>query len=256
MPKRSRRTSKSSETQYTQSIQQTSYPTTFVSSNPTNKVSTKKSVRIIPRNLAQEEYLELLNDVEKRIIFAVGPAGTGKSLLAMMAGIRALADKKIKKIVLTRPAVGVDDEQHGFLPGDLNQKMEPWVRPLLDVLQEYYTTKEIEYMMEERIIEICPLAFVRGRTFKNAIIILDEAQNCSISQVKSLLTRIGEDSRIFVTGDLNQSDTKIVGSSGFKDILTRLEAKGSKHIVTIQFAHSDIVRDPVVREVLALYGEE
>ena len=151
-----------------------------------------KPVQIIPRNLKQEEYLELLNDASKLIVFSTGPAGTGKTLFAMLAGIRALREKQISKLILTRPAVGVEGESHGFLPGDLNAKMEPWTRPLFDVIMEYFDTRTIAKMLEDRTIEISPLAFMRGRTFKNAWIIADAMQNATPGQMKMLLTRIGD----------------------------------------------------------------
>ena len=175
-----------------------------------------KPVQIIPRNLKQEEYLELLNDASKLIVFSTGPAGTGKTLFAMLAGIRALREKKISKLILTRPAVGVEGESHGFLPGDLNAKMEPWTRPLFDVIMEYFDTRTIAKMLEDRTIEISPLAFMRGRTFKNAWIIADEMQNATPGQMKMLLTRIGDGSKIVVTGDIAQTDTR-EGENGLLD---------------------------------------
>ena len=129
----------------------------------------KRQVHLLPKTLNQETYINLLTDPDKIIVFATGPAGTGKTMLAMLAGIKALKEGVINKIVLTRPAVGVDDEKHGFLPGDLNAKMEPWTRPLFDVLAEYYDQKEIARMLDEQMIEISPLAFMRGRTFKNSV---------------------------------------------------------------------------------------
>ena len=126
-------------------------------------------------------------------MFAVGPAGTGKTLISTLAGIRALMQNKIDKFVVTRPAVSVD-EQHGFLPGTLQEKMAPWTRPIFDVFEEYYTPDQIEFMINDNKVEIAPLAYMRGRTFKNSYIIADEMQNATDNQMKMLLTRLGENS--------------------------------------------------------------
>ena len=146
-------------------------------------------VEIIPKNLRQEDYLVELEDNNKHIVFAIGPAGTGKTLLACLLAIREFKAGNVDKIVITRPAVSVD-EQHGFLPGTLIEKMAPWTRPIFDVFEEYWNPKNIENMIEENAIEVAPLAYMRGRTFKNAIIIADEMQNATPSQMKMLLTRI------------------------------------------------------------------
>lgn len=215
-----------------------------------------KPVQIIPRNLKQEEYLELLNDSSKLIVFSTGPAGTGKTLFAMLAGIRALREKQISKLVLTRPAVGVEGESHGFLPGDLNAKMEPWTRPLFDVIMEYWDTRTIAKMLEDRTIEISPLAFMRGRTFKNAWIIADEMQNATPSQMKMLLTRIGDRSKIVVTGDIAQTD-KREGENGLLDFKRLFkEYEGSKYVAGCEFGYKDIERHPAVAEILKIYREE
>lgn len=215
----------------------------------------KNRVEIIPRNLNQEHYLSLLLDSKKSIVVATGPAGTGKTLLAMMAAIKALKERQITKIVLTRPAVGVEDEKHGFLPGTLQQKMEPWTKPLFDVLHEYYTPRDTQSMLENDVIEICPLAFMRGRTFKNCYIIADEMQNATPNQMKMLLTRIGENSRILVTGDVRQTDRK-EGDNGLLDFRKLLaEYENSKYVSSILFNNKDIERHPAVEEILNIYGE-
>jgi phosphate starvation-inducible protein PhoH and related proteins len=215
----------------------------------------KRKVEIIPRNLNQERYLELLLNTDVSIIIATGPAGTGKTLLAMQAAIRALKNKEIDKIIVTRPAVGVENEKHGFLPGSLTQKMEPWTKPLFDVLHEYYTPRDTSSMLENEIIEICPLAFMRGRTFKKSLIIADEMQNATPNQMKMLLTRIGEGSRIVVTGDVKQTDRK-EGENGlldFNNLVNRF--RGSDHVGVIEFTGNDIERHPAVEEVLRIYGD-
>ena len=215
----------------------------------------KNRVEIIPRNLNQEHYLSLLLDSRKSIVVATGPAGTGKTLLAMMAAIKALKERQITKIILTRPAVGVEDEKHGFLPGTLQQKMEPWTKPLFDVLHEYYTTRDTQSMLEVGTIEICPLAFMRGRTFKNCYVIADEMQNATPNQMKMLLTRIGEESRILVTGDILQTDRK-EGENGLLDFNRLLAGfEGSKYVSSVQFGNKDIERHPAVEEILNIYGE-
>ena len=165
----------------------------------------RKRVELLPRNLAQEDYVDALNDETKAIVFAMGPAGCGKTLLATLYAIKALQTGETTKIVITRPAVSVD-EQHGFLPGTLMDKMAPWVIPIMDVFKEYYSPQQIIKMMEDEVIEIAPLAYMRGRTMKNCIVLADEMQNSTVSQTKMVLTRIGENCRMIVTGDLKQHD--------------------------------------------------
>ena len=221
-----------------------------------NFVQIKRPITLLPKNLKQEEYIDLLNNPKKLIIFAVGPAGTGKTMLAVMAAIKSLKEGKINKIIITRPAVGVDDEQHGFLPGDLNAKMEPWTRPIMDVIGEYYTTKEIASMLAEQTIEISPLAYMRGRNFKRSFIIFDEAQNATTNQMKMVLTRLSEGSKLIVTGDLNQMDRKFSSDNGLRDFIERLTRTGSQAIAEVSFSRKDVQRHPVVAEVLKLYGED
>lgn len=214
-------------------------------------IKKKQQVNIVPRNLAQENYLELLKNPKKFIVFAIGPAGTGKTMLGVQMAIKLFKDNQISKIVITRPAVSVDEE-HGFLPGTLNQKMEPWTRPIFDVFEEYYHPKEIAAMLEDGSIEISPLAYMRGRTFKNAFIVADEMQNATPSQMKMLLTRIGEGSRMVVTGDLAQADRpKENGLLEFENLYN----KASQHrlIDLVYFDSSHIERHPVVKEILAIY---
>lgn len=211
-----------------------------------------KRVEMLPRNTAQEAYVEAL--LEKRMVFAVGPAGTGKTLLAVLRAIKALREGEITKIILTRPAVSVD-EKHGFLPGDLNAKMEPWTRPIFDVFEEYYGLQETKRLLEEGTIEIAPLGFMRGRTFKNAYVIADEMQNATPDQTKMLLTRIGEGSSMIITGDLKQHDRGFE-KNGLKDFLERLVQYNVQSMAVCTFRREHIERDPLVADVLEIYGEE
>ena len=210
----------------------------------------QKQVVVLPRNV----YIDLLDNDTKNIVFAIGPAGTGKTMLAVQMAIRALKAGECDKIVVTRPAVSVD-EQHGFLPGTLVDKMAPWTRPIFDVFEEYWTPKQIAGMIEDGSIEIAPLAYMRGRTFKESWILADEMQNATPSQMKMLLTRIGEGSKIIVTGDLAQHD-RGYESNGLKDFVQNLEANRTNRIGKVQFATGDIERHPAVTEVLKIYGEE
>jgi len=224
--------------------------------NMDNYITRKKSVVLIPRNLNQETYIEQLLNPSNTIVFGVGPAGTGKTMLAVVSAIKELKAKTIERIVVTRPAVGVDDEKHGFLPGDLNAKMAPWTRPIFDVIQEYYSPQETAKMIEDGIIEISPLAFMRGRTFKNCYIIADEMQNATPNQMKMLLTRIGDDSRMVVTGDVQQTDRR-ESENGLIDFGKLYEKFGtSKFIRMVKFTHNDIERHPAVSEILTIYNDK
>jgi len=231
----------------------------YVSKNNSRKhdqQSKSKIINLIPRSRRQEAYIDALTNESKLIVLASGPAGTGKTMLGLLAGIKAYKSGLFNKIILTRPAVGVDDEKHGFLPGDLNQKMEPWTRPLFDVFHEYYSPTETAKMLEDQIIEISPLAFMRGRTFKNAWIVADEMQNATPNQMKMLLTRLGEGSKIVVTGDIRQTDKKEI-DNGLLDFSTLVERyEHSKFVEGIQFQHTDIERHPAVVEVLSIYGDK
>ena len=208
----------------------------------------KKKVEIIPRNISQENYVFSINDFT--VTFGVGPAGTGKTLLATLLAVQALKQNEIDKIIITRPAVSVD-EQHGFLPGTLVEKMAPWTRPIFDVFEEYYTPRQIEAMIEDGVIEIAPLAYMRGRTFKNSFIIFDEAQNCTPSQMKMVLTRIGHDSKIVITGDLEQHD-RGYDNNGLKDFIAKFSQSHSINVV--YFSNSDVERSKVVEEILQIYN--
>ena len=213
----------------------------------------KQRVIINARNANQKSYLSKLYSETTSIVLAIGPAGTGKTMLAVQYGIKLFQEGVVDKIVVTRPAVSVDEDL-GFLPGTLNEKMAPWTRPIFDVFSEYYQAKDIAKMLEDGTIEISPLAYMRGRTFKNAYIIADECQNTTVNQMKMLLTRLGEGSKMVVTGDLAQADR--LSDNGLIDFCNLLEQKEYlEHIDIIRFDHKDIERHNAVKEVLAVYGE-
>jgi phosphate starvation-inducible PhoH-like protein len=213
-----------------------------------------REVKIIPRNLRQEDLLYLLENDKKHITFAMGPAGTGKTLLAVLSAIKALKNGDCEKIIVTRPAVSVD-EQHGFLPGTLVEKMAPWTRPIFDVFEEFWSPQQIEKMIEDGVIEIAPLAYMRGRTFKNSWILADEMQNATPSQMKMLLTRIGDDSKIIVTGDLAQHDRGFE-DNGLKDFVAALAKRDNEMFGVVEFERKDVERHPAVAAVLEIYGDD
>lgn len=210
----------------------------------------QQEVNIIPRNFHQDDLLGYLQDDSVNIIFAVGPAGTGKTLISTLAGIQLLKQNKIDKFIITRPAVSVEEE-HGFLPGTLQEKMAPWVMPVMDHFEKYYSPDQIEYMLKDKKIEIAPLAYMRGRNFAHSYIMADECQLTTPNQMKMLLTRIGEGSTLVITGDLDQADRG--DDNGLKDFLDRIESKQSNRIKVVRFDSTEIERHPVVEEVLSIY---
>ena len=216
-------------------------------------ISTIPQPSVTPKSENQKNYNRVLYSISKPMVFAIGPAGTGKTMLACYAAIAGYNDKTFKKIVLTRPVVSVE-EDIGYLPGTLEEKMDPWTRPIMDVFGEFYNQSDIQYMIKEKIIEICPLAYMRGRTFKNAFVIADEMQNSTPNQMKMLLTRIGEGCKMVITGDPKQHDRKYE-DNGLKDIWTKLEGKHHKRIECITFDFADIERSPIVRDILEIYGD-
>lgn len=229
----------------------------------------------------QKDYIRKLTQNHHDILFVTGPAGTGKTYAAVLDAIIKFRRGDCTKIILTRPMVGAGGEELGILPGGITEKVAPWCIPLLDIFKEFYTKYEVEQMIDQEVIEIAPLALMRGRTLKNAIVIADEAQNCTVEQMKMLMTRIGSGSYMVITGDVEQHD-RPNGSSGLADIVRRLEARNApdwrgaipasiggdddrvewktpdlKHdrIGIIKLGRADIVRHAVIDDVLELYND-
>ena len=203
-----------------------------------------------PRNYSQKKLSSFLKNPSYRIIVASGPAGTGKTLFSVEEGLKNFIEGRVDKIIFTRPSVSVD-EQLGFLPGTLEEKMAPWIRPIFDIVHNFIAPKNLEKLIEDKIIEICPLGYMRGRTFKNCWIVADEMQNSTIAQMKMLLTRIGENSKLVITGDLEQND--LFGKNGLDDFLDKIRGRRSDSINSVEFLDKDIEREEVVKEVLDIY---
>ena len=186
------------------------------------------------------------------MVFALGYAGSGKTYLATLFAIQQLQSRSVSKVVITRPNIAVDDKDIGFLPGDILKKMAPWTKPVLDVFEEHYSMKEIAHMIEEGTIELVPVAYLRGRTFKNAVVILDEAQNTTRNSMLSALTRIGEGTKMIITGDVRQSDRG--KDNGLTDFISRFD--GTPSIAVCHFDKDSVERHPVITDILRMYGEE
>ncbi len=197
---------------------------------------------------------KLVDDYKKNdLLFAIGPAGSGKTYTAIALAVRSLKNKHVKKIILSRPAVEAG-EKLGFLPGDMKEKIDPYLQPLYDALQDMIPAAKLGEYMEKGIIQIAPLAFMRGRTLSDAVVILDEAQNTSTQQIKMFMTRMGLNSKIIVTGDITQIDLPPSQKSGLKDALQVL--RGVKGISKIEFNVQDIVRHKLVKDIVAAYDKK
>ena len=230
------------------------------------------------KNINQYKYINHLNDPDTKIVFAIGPAGTGKTLLACNTAIHQLKTQIINKIIITRPTIAVEEENLGFLPGDIQNKMDPWTRPIFDIFTEYYSQNELNKMITDNIIEISPLAYMRGRTFKNSFIIADEMQNSSPNQMLMLMTRIGLGTKMVVTGDLEQSD-KDIYNNGLIDFINKFKLyepyyynlkktelikndNNTKSDIThynmgiklVKMGKSDIERNPIIITLLDIYN--
>jgi phosphate starvation-inducible PhoH-like protein len=210
-----------------------------------------KGSPIKPKTVNQQNLVALVRDND--LVFALGPAGTGKTYISVALAVRALKNKIVKKIIITRPAVEAG-ENLGFLPGDLKEKIDPYLRPIYDALNDMIPYEKLRYYMEREIIEIAPLAYMRGRTLNNAFILLDEAQNTTPMQMKMFLTRMGPDSKMIVTGDASQVDLPSKQSSGLKEAIRIL--KGVKGIGFVELNEKDVIRHRLVRDIIEAYHRE
>ena len=209
-----------------------------------------KVKKIAPKTRGQKEYVDTIR--EKDLVFCVGPAGCGKTYLAVAMAVWALKKEKVRKIVLVRPAVEAG-EKIGFLPGDMLAKVNPFLRPLLDAMNDMLDCEQVKRYLETDVVEIAPLAFMRGRTLNDTFIILDEAQNTTVTQMKMFLTRMGEGSKIVVTGDATQSDLPPLTTSGLVDAIMRLDQ--IEGVGVVELTGEDIVRHRLVREIVAAYED-
>ena len=226
----------------------------------TRRVRSKSLVpSYLPRSENQKTYFTHLKNDSVPIVFGIGPAGCGKTLFACVTAIEGLKRGEFQKIILTRPIVPVEEEELGFLPGTLVKKMDPWTRPLMDIFLEFFSQQEIDFMINSGVIEISPLAYMRGRTFKRCFIIADEMQNSTPNQMLMLTTRIGNDSKMVITGDLKQSD-RPSDKNGLLDVMNKIrDYKGRSMgdgvgIEIVEMNHSDIERSPIVSKILDIYN--
>jgi len=227
-------------------------------SKKTNIPQKNLAPRYIPKTENQRKYFELLNNQDKSLIVVIGPAGSGKTLLACSQAMEDLKANKINKIIITRPMVSVEDEEIGFLPGNLVSKMDPWTRPMMDIFQEYYSKKDINDMINNGVIEICPLAYMRGRTFHKSYIIADEMQNSTPTQMLMLATRIGSQSKMVMMGDIKQSDRATSleknGLSDFLDKYNKRVEHETYEMGVIELTREDILRSTIVSQVIDMYS--
>ena len=226
--------------------------------NQINKyISTTSKSIYKPKSINQQKYLQAIENDNTKLVIVNGPAGTGKTLFACINAIELLKNNNVDKIILTRPLVSVEEEI-GFLPGNINQKMDPWTKPILDIFSEYYKAPEIENMIYNNILEIIPLGLMRGRTFKNSYIIADEMQNSTPNQMKMITTRIGENSKMIITGDLNQSDLQ--EKNGLYDLINKYEVYNNNNneldelIQFIKLENTDIERSQIVKTIMNIYS--
>jgi phosphate starvation-inducible PhoH-like protein len=221
------------------------------------KTVNSNEINYTPKTFNQKKYVEYLNSNNNNLLIVDGPAGSGKTLFGCLKAIDSLKKKDVNKIILTRPVVSVE-EDIGFLPGNIVTKMDPWTKPIFDIFLEYYSQNDINNMINKGIIEISPLAYMRGRTFKHSFIIADEMQNSSPNQMKMLTTRIGINSRMVITGDINQSDK--YSTNGLKDFIEKynnyIKYNNEEKLNNINFIHlnnSDILRSAIVEKVIKIY---
>jgi len=231
---------------------------TFSSSR--NDIPKQKNLapKYVPKTPNQQTYVKHLNNPATSIVLGIGPAGCGKTLFACITALDQLKRGNIEKIVLTRPIVPVEDEEIGFLPGNLINKMDPWTRPIFDIILEHYQQHELTMMLKNNVIEVSPLAFMRGRTFKNAFVIADEMQNSTPNQMLMLTTRIGTNSKMVITGDLKQSD-RTKGDNGLRDLMYKLRQPDNQkldEIKMVEMQYEDVERSQIVKTMLQLYSKD
>jgi phosphate starvation-inducible PhoH-like protein len=210
----------------------------------------------LPKTEHQQKYFDSLQNKTTSFVIAHGPAGTGKTLFACMEAVECLKRGDVSKIILTRPMIPVDEEEFGFLPGNLMSKMDPWTRPMFDIFSEFYPFAELTGMVQRGVIEVSPLAFMRGRTFHQSFVLADEMQNSSPSQMKMLATRIGRNSKLVVTGDLQQTDLSL--PNGLQDFLNKLHPyqlhSSVPEIDVIQMDETDVSRSALVSRIVDIYN--
>jgi phosphate starvation-inducible protein PhoH and related proteins len=212
----------------------------------------RKDIKLTPKNLSQKRYIDALLDTSKTVVIGVGPAGVGKTYLAVLHAIKQFEDGEVDRIVLIRPVVTADGSELGALPGGVAEKILPYLGEVAFLLKEHFGVKGLNKMLEEEKIEVLPIAIARGRSLKNSAIIVEEAQNIQNHVMKLLLTRIAFGSRLYLNGDVTQTDTN---HNGLEDLIFALEeAGGSSHFAVCHFSEKDVERHPVVSEVLRIYG--
>lgn len=223
-----------------------------------SKYNHSNQSKLIARSEGQKKYKQLLYNKDIDLIVCKGPAGTGKTSLACMYGIDLLESKQIEKIIITRPTITIE-ENLGYLPGDINSKMIPWTAPIFDIFLSYMSKSELDYKLKEKVIEVCPLGFIQGRTFKKSIIIADEMQNSSPTQMFMLLTRIGEESKMIINGDLHQNSNN---NNGLRDLFDKLNSKYSDYlelynqgISIVELSTEDIQRHKLISSILTIYNK-
>lgn len=228
----------------------------------TSSLTAKRAIPVASKynailTVGQKHYWDLLNAKQTSLVVSTGPAGCGKTMLACAAAVQHLRAGSVKKIVLTRPVVSVAEENLGYLPGSVSHKMDPWMRPLYDALGDHYTTKEISSLIHDGVIEIAPLGFMRGRTFKDAWIVADEMQNSTPVQTRMIATRLGEGSKLIMTGDLAQSDLPPSSPNGLAEFIDAWRKtgiiSGLTNIECVELGKHDVKRSKVVSDVLAMY---
>jgi phosphate starvation-inducible PhoH-like protein len=216
-----------------------------------------KLVPLKPRNVSQAKYIKLLDCPKTHIVIATGIAGAGKTMLAVCNSMEKLISEECKKLIITRPMISVENKDFGALPGDLFSKTLPYMLPIYDNMYKYISPKQVKNYIEDNTIEVCPLIHMRGRSFENTIVIADEMQNCTVAQMKMLLTRIGQNSKFIVNGDVSQSDLSgNNGESGLDDILEKLYFYPVDGIEHVEFTEDDVERHQIIKKILKLYSND